>query len=195
MIPTVDNKVEKFDIEKFKKNALRGTFLINMKNITIKQDEQKPGYLEELYSNNAVFMLNKFFFDNGNIEKKGYMFNKGSQIGIWYYFDESGKLIKEENKDEGYDFKPEDVVKYCENHKIKLTKGYHESGFQSSIVKEERQGRKVWVIKYQDPTKQTYDNYSKDGYEIEVALHETIILDGKTGKLLFKKEQAPVSEN
>ena len=84
-------------------------------------------------------------------------------------------MIKEENTDEGYDFKPEDVVKYCESHKIKLPKGYQDSGYQTSVYKREVEGKKVWAISYVIAV----------GKEEFI---EEIILDGKSGKLLDKQK-------
>lgn len=184
VIPTVDSKFEKFDVEAFKSNAVRGTHFMITNVYTLRQDKQSKGYLQGEYINSSFFKLNKFFYSDGNIESKGLLFNEGSPIGIWYYFDESGKLVKEENTDEGYGFTPEKVVRYCEKNKIELPKGYHESGFYTQVRKETFNGKKVWVIKYQDPAKPAYTNYSKNGYEYEIVLFETVILDGQTGKVL-----------
>ncbi|OCA72754.1 hypothetical protein BBH99_02905 [Chryseobacterium contaminans] len=171
MLPTVDSKFEKFDVEAFKSNAVRGTYFIMTNVCTLRQDKQSKGYLQGEYINSSFFKLNKFFYSDGNIESKGLLFNEGSQVGIWYYFDESGKLVKEENTDEGYGFTPEKVVGYCEKNKIELPKGYHESGFYTQVRKEILNGKKVWVIKYLIP-----------GGDIQ-----RVVLDGQTGKELEKK--------
>lgn len=122
ILPTVDSKFEKFDVEAFKSNAVRGTHFIMTNVCTLRQDKQSRGYLQGEYINTSFFKVNKFFYSDGDIESKGLLFNEGSQVGVWYYFDESGKLIKEENTDEGYGFTPEKVVVYCEKNKIELPK-------------------------------------------------------------------------
>ncbi|WP_267403387.1 MULTISPECIES: hypothetical protein [unclassified Chryseobacterium] len=176
-----DKWFERFDVSRFNKNSSDKTYLITSNTGIILQDDQSPGYRERSYKASSYFKVYKFFYNNGNIEKKGLLFNEGSQIGVWYYFDESGKLIKEENTDEGYDFKPEDVIKYCEIHKIKLPKGYQDSGYQTSVQKRELDGKKVWAISYSTTV------------EREDFIEE-IILDGKTGKLIRKK-QTPYINN
>lgn len=171
MIPIVDNKFEKFDIKTFKKNLENGFYIFQENEFLNRCYTQSNGYLQEIYSHNSIYSLNKFFYNNGNIHKKGYYINEGSLVGIWYYFDESGKLIKEEDTDAGYDFQPEDVIKYCEKNKIILPKGYQTSGYQTRILKENMEGKKAWRISYQIA-----------GDKIQ-----EIILDGKTGKELEKK--------
>ncbi|RXM50315.1 MULTISPECIES: hypothetical protein [unclassified Chryseobacterium] len=171
MIPTIDRSLEKFDVEYFEKNSTRGTFVKNIDNDIIIEDRQSFGYIRQQYDNNSVFNKNILFYRSGNIKEKGIAFNEGSPIGIWYYFDESGKLVKEENTDEGYNFTPEKVVGYCEKNKIELPKGYHESGFYTQVRKETLNGKKVWVIKYLIP-----------GGDIQ-----KLVLDGQTGKELEKK--------
>ena len=171
MMPIVDNKYEKFDIENFQKKSIRG-YLKGRENSNINvQDFQSPGYREMIYNDNLFYKINKFFYNNGNIKKKGCLFNEGSAVGIWYHFDESGKFVKEENTDEGYNFKPENIIAYCEKNKINLPKGYHDSGYQARVLKQDFEGKKVWWISHQIA-----------GDKIE-----EIILDGKTGKELQKK--------
>lgn len=179
IIPTVDNKFEK--ITRII-NESRTDEIIDNKHIIY--TSASSGFDVVYYGKDKYFSVVKNYYPSKNIQNKGAEFNEGSQVGIWYYFDESGKLVKEENTDEGYDFTPEKVVRYCEKNKIELPKGYHESGFYTQVRKETLNGQRVWVIKYQDPAKPAYTNYSKNGYEYEIVLFETVILDGQTGKVL-----------
>lgn len=133
-------------------------------------DKQSYGYIKQLYKND-FFCYTYLFYQNGNIKEKGVTLNNGSSVGIWYYFDESGQLIKEENTDGDYDFTPENIINYCEKHKINLPKGYQDSGYQTKVLKQEIDGKKVWFISYQisgDKIKEIY-------------------LDGKTGEELSRK--------
>ncbi|WP_326982454.1 hypothetical protein VUJ46_20080 [Chryseobacterium sp. MYb264] len=178
LLPRVDEKFEKFDIESFNKNSVRGYVLIQKENTISIQEIQSFGFIERQYNANSIFKKNIFFYKNGYIKKKGILFSEGSQIGIWYYFDESGKLIKEEDTDSGYLFKPEDIIKYCKKNNIELSKGYHErDGYQTSIYKNEVDGKKVWLISY-------INSLNKQDKEIKLTL------DGQTGKVV-KREEFP----
>lgn len=170
MIPTIDNKFENFNQDYFDKNSVRGSLIRKKDNVTILEDKQSYGFIKQVFKND-IFCHNFLYYQNGNIKEKGINLNNGAVIGIWYYFDESGKLTKEENTDEGYDFKPEDIIKYCEKNKINLPKGYQDSGYQTRVLKVEIEGKKAWRISYQIA-----------GDKIK-----EIILDGKTGKELEKK--------
>ncbi|WP_228414511.1 hypothetical protein [Chryseobacterium sp. SNU WT5] len=166
MISNLDNKSEK--LTKIMKDS-REDIIINKEHIIY--TSANVGFGEVKYNEETYFSFVKNFYPSKSIENKGIAFNNGSPVGIWYYFDELGNLIKEENTDEGYDFSPEDVVEYCEKHKIQLPKGYQDSGFQTKVDKREENGKKVWKISHQI-----------SGDEIE-----KLILDGKTGKELSKK--------
>lgn len=100
------------------------------------------------------------------------LLNEGDQIGIWYEFDEQGNLVKEINTDEGYTFGWEQVLEYCEENKIEVTKGYVKGGFQTTIYKEELEGKKVWVI----------------SHLLSPILIARKTLDGTTGKILKTEE-------
>ncbi|SUV52415.1 Uncharacterised protein [Bergeyella zoohelcum] len=166
MIPTVDNKFEKLK-EIFDKS--RVDFETETEYIIFTSANSGYG-ISFLYKNNH-FSCVKNFYTSKTIENKGIRFNNGSPIGIWYYYDESGKLIKEEDTDIGYDFGPMEVVKYCKENKIVLPKGYQPTGYQTRVLKQEFEGKKVWRISYQIA-----------GDKIQ-----QILLDGKTGKELQKK--------
>ncbi|WP_336960812.1 hypothetical protein [Chryseobacterium contaminans] len=164
IIPTVDNKFEIINTEELKDITINDN-----KTTTFVSAKIGSGYTE--YFKDSYFIIVKNYYSSKSIENKGIAFNEGSQVGIWYYYDESGKLIREENTDEGYGFTPEKVVEYCEKNKIELPKGYHESGYYTNVRKETLNGKKVWVIKYLIP-----------GGDIQ-----RVVLDGQTGKELEKK--------
>ncbi|WP_333597423.1 hypothetical protein [Chryseobacterium flavum] len=173
IIPTINNKFEKFDIKAFTENLIQDESFVLLKNADSIQQLQKQsyGFINRIFYHRNHFVLIKKFYHNYNLKEKGVLFNEGSPVGIWYHFDKSGKLIKEENTDEGYSFTPENVVKYCEKNKIELPEGYQKSGFHTQIIKEARNGKKVWVIKYLIP----------DG-DIQM-----VVLDGQTGKEMERK--------
>ena len=166
MIPTIDNKFEK--IRKEMKDS-REDVIIDEEHVIY--TFANVGFGKVNYNEANYFSIVKNFYPSKNIENKGVSFNNGSPVGIWYYFDESGKLIKEENTDEGYDFTPENIINYCEKHKINLPKGYQDSGYQTKVLKQEIHGKKVWFISYQISGDQIKEIY----------------LDGKTGEEMRRK--------
>jgi len=180
-IPTVNNSFEKFDIKTLEKKNRIDTFFLsyNSDSTIVRQlQDQSYGFIDRVFYQNTYFTLIKKYYHNKNVKEKGNVFNEGSPIGTWYYFDEEGKLIKEENTDEGYAFTPEDIIKYCKQNGIKLSKGYHESdGYQTSVYKNELNGKKVWLISY-------IISLNKEDKEVELTL------DGQTGKVV-KREEFP----
>jgi len=176
MIPKIDNAFEKFDIEIFNMESIRKKRIIKNNKIFIEEDSQNYGYSKQMYPSNSFFKIISTFYKSGIIKEKGLLFNNGSQYGIWYKFDEQGNLTEEINTDEGYDFGWEQILKYCEKNKIKLTKGYKRGGYQTSIYKQTKEGKKVWKIEYLAVKKDT-------GWMTQ------LYLDGKTGSVLEKKER------
>ena len=179
IIPKIDNNFEKFDIESFQKHNLSRYDEVIGNNVLIvhtgdKADDQKKiGFSKVVYKTESYFNITKNFYSNGNIQIKGISFNNGSQYGIWYEFDENGNLIEEIDMDKGFDFGWEQVILYCIENKIELTKGYETSGFQTTIYKEENdEGDKIWVITYQIAGDQLLE----------------LTLDGKTGEEINRKE-------
>lgn len=174
--PFVDNSFEKFDVEKFESHRKNknSQVIVNDSNVDFTQQLQiqSYGYIDRRFLKEDYFVIIRKFYKNKSIMTKGLFFIEGSKVGIWYHFDEDGSLIKEENTDEGYDFGPDQVIAYCESNKIELPKGYHDSGFQTEVIKSEKDGKKVWVISH----------LLSSGDKIE-----KITLDGKTGKVLDKK--------
>lgn len=166
MIPTIDNKFEK--ITKEMKDS-REDVIIDEEHVIY--TFANVGFGKVNYNEANYFSIVKNFYPSKNIENKGISFSNGSPVGMWYYFDESGKLIKEENTDEGYDFTPEHIINYCEKHKINLPKGYQDSGYQTKVLKREIDGKKVWLISYQISGDQIKEIY----------------LDGKTGEEMSTK--------
>lgn len=173
MKPTIDNKFE--TITKKVDNG-REDEIIGKDHFIY--TSAKIGFGEVRFNEDSYFSVIKNFYPSKMIQNKGISFTEGSGIGIWFHYNEAGKLIKEENTEEGYDFKPEQVIAYCEKNKIKLPRGYQSSGFHTKILKERFEGNKVWKITHQIAGDQI----------------EEITLDGKNGKEI-KRMKAPFINN
>lgn len=172
MTPEIDNKFERFDSIRFNlstkenPNILRD-FQPNGNYIEMSVSKSGKYYLE--YYKDSYFMISKSYHLNGNIKKKGIAFNDFFSKGIWYEFDEEGKLIKEIDYDEPFKFTFEDVLKFCEKQNIKIEKGpISQNGWHNLISREIENGKPVWKIEYLKKTN----------------LIEIIKLDGITGKVL-----------
>ena len=174
MLPEIDNKFEKFDSIKlnnsFKESldVFRG-FLSNGNYIEITISKTGKYYLETF--KDSYYMISKSFYSNGNIKRKGIGFNGDAfQKGIWYEFDENGNLIKETDYDRPYKFKFEDILQFCEKHKIKIDKGpiLQSTGWHNKIFREIKNNQPMWKIEYLKKSD----------------LVEIIKLDGATGKIL-----------
>ncbi len=168
MIPKIDKKIEKLNLSIYNDE----NEIIKIGDFERRYISQSPGYAEQIFEKQFYFNITKIFFENYFIKQKGIHFNNGSQYGIWYEFDEKGNLIKEINTDEGYEFGWQEVIAYCEKKEIELTKGYEKGGYQTEILKQEENDKKVWVI----------------SYLVSPVLICRETLDGVTGKLLNSEE-------
>lgn len=141
MIPKITDGFEKFDLDKYvfeKENS----FVLEDEKL-IKRMSQSFGYAKHIVFPLSYFSIIKLYYKNRNIKEKGVSFNNGSEYGIWYEYDENGKLINTTDTDEGYDFSWKDIIRYCEKNEIPLTKGHKEfAGFQTRIIKNETGGGK-----------------------------------------------------
>ena len=180
MEPIINNKFETFhEIQSklnFNKNedAIRD-FLPNGNYIEILTFSGEIQYTEAF--NNTYYSITKLYFSNYNIKIKGISFNNDFPIGIWYEFDEQGKLIKETNYDEPYKFTFEDVLQFCEKENIKVDKGpiLQSTGYHTLIMRyiDDDSNKPCWEIKY-------LKKYNRI---------EAIVLDGTTGEILSRREQ------
>lgn len=194
---------EKFDIQDLltygKKTPIdnQGNFDYSLTKIREKDTNymfgQKNNYYVSIqYNEDSYYAIKKIFNGNGIIQEKGAFFNGGDylKLGIWYQYDDTGKLLKEIDYDEGYKFSFQDVLNFCQLKKIKIVKGDVRKlpgGFYTQILKDENNGKKVWIIKYQDGIKIT-ENVVTDGNKVVYkSVFEEIILDGQTGKVISEK--------
>lgn len=144
------------------------------------------------YFDDNVCSIQKQFYGNGMIKEKGVFFNRNdnTKIGIWYEYDDTGKLLKEIDYNDGYKFSFQDVLSFCQLRKIKVVKGDVRKlpgGFYTQILKDNLNSKKVWIIKYQDGIKNTEKVVTEGDKVIYKDIYEEIILDGQTGKVISEK--------
>lgn len=181
MTPVIDKRFETFDYIKFNSTQKENPyvlreFLSDGTYIELDQGDYGKGYHST--AKDSFYQVSKTYYKNGNIKAKGIGFNGvGFPIGVWYEFDESGKLIKEINYDKFYDFTFEDIVRFCEKENIPLQKGpvLQSTGFHTNI----RRGNSAIF----DGTSWWKIEWLKKPNVIEI-----ITLDGKTGKVLSRQD-------
>ena len=100
--------------------------------------------------------------------------NGGFKKGIWYYFDEQGKLLKEEDNDLPFTFSFEELIKYLQKQNIPISLGHNQFGFHTSFYTEFENSLPMWRVRWLSDTTKTPNTI------------EELIIDGKTGKLLKK---------
>lgn len=182
MIPQIDNKYEKFDLNKFDNSKKENQYIL-------KETLPDASYLEMvrlqesrffLTPKNSFFTITKIYHPNLNIKQKGLGFNANPfsfKKGIWYEFDEKGSLIKETDYDRYYQFSFEDVLEFCKKESIPVDKGsiLQSTGYHTTIQRNEDAEKTggVWEIRWLK----------------ESDVEEIIKLDGITGKVLERREQ------
>jgi hypothetical protein len=85
------------------------------------------GYELMITPKDSYFSLYKYYYISGVIRLKGYRFARGGfNKGLWYIYDETGRLTAEEDQDIPFTFNFEDLLAFCERENIKIEKGYRE---------------------------------------------------------------------
>lgn len=143
---------------------------------------------ESIFYDNSPFVIKKTFYPNGNIKEKGLYILQGNVYkGIWYYFDENGKLTHSIDNDKPYKFRWEDIEKFMIDHNIPILLGYKDKFgstevnrtsallFPASSVTDATltTEKAVWTISWRGETFNQY--YSAT-------------LDGENGKILYRSK-------
>ena len=182
--PSIDNKVEHLDIKQYENKLVRRKPRVGEEVPKYEYKEETPYYTitvegdytygftyrKEFKTAPFNYYIFKCFYPNFSLWNKliGGRFNNGSKIllGIGYWFNENGQLVKEENYDEGWGFSYEQAVRFAQSK-------YDEDTFKKmSIIKVKENGWKYWFV----CTEGVYG----DGYgEIE-----ELKLDAQTGEII-----------
>lgn len=209
-IPNVNSSFEKFDFQKDKEKYTKTSLIYSSNNeeylgtsydFEEKIDDKtiikyygllKNGKIitpyETTFYNNSPFATRKTFYPNGNIKEKGlYIVSGNFHKGIWYHFDESGKLTHTIDNDKIFGFSWEQVEKFMEENKIPMPLGdayihgkteiyrsspllYPQSSVTDPIFKSDK---KLWSITW-------------NGGEFN--LYYNVVLEGDSGKMLTRKK-------
>ncbi len=183
-----NSEFEIFDIKRFNKNKEEGeTYRYNKSNgdeIVESGGLDSGEYMLEIFPKKSLYTVKKMFYSSADIQSKGPSFKNGCELGIWYEFDDKGKLIKETNLDKPYKIKIEDIIEFLKKN---------EADFNSYLNVErsydERTKKGTWELDYRGKYKQTQGilmvTIDDESNEIE----QVIKIVGKEGEkeIIFKK--------
>ena len=179
-LPQVDDQFESFDpyLHLTDKDTNNIDHSFTTEDFYYRQYGYGDGFVTLTYGHDSYFKVSKHYYADGKIKEKGVAFHTGHPIGTWYLFDESGNLAAEKDSDAGYLFTYEDVINYCINNDIPLTKGYVRGGYQTRILKQgaDWKNLKNWMIDYQSAEDKTTEITldSKTGKELNREVHDYI---------------------
>jgi hypothetical protein len=165
----VNKDFEKFDVKSFYNENKEG-LCKNYKSLNDNLIDECAGNNDSWFSRDetspqSLYIIKKFFYSNGNIQTKGLSFiNNTGEFGIWYEFDEKGKLIKTIDNDKPYEVNFEDIEAFC-----KKNKAIPEKTYVYRMI-DEKTNERIWNI--------TYNGEYKD----KMGKYEVVIND-KTGEL------------
>lgn len=135
---------------------------------------------------NSYFYLKKIFYPNGNIAAKGLGFvYEGFKKGIWYYFDENGK-VTEKDHDLPFTFTFEQMIQLAKKYGVVFEKTSNNKNIAYSTQKLKR-GRESGTTEcWWELWKET-DSVYTDERERTFRDIEIFRFDGKTGKEVSRK--------
>ena len=118
----VNKDFETFDIKKFyedNENGLGKTYeLSNGNQIQEGAGEKGSWFLKNEKLKNSPYTKYKLYYHTGVIKQKGLLYEDSCEIGIWYDFDEKGKLIKVRDLDEPFKLTIEDILLFLKKNNL-----------------------------------------------------------------------------
>ena len=176
-IPKVTSAFETFPFQSF--DSVSGFTSTTLQDGTYieYQEQGEDGYIERISPKDSYFCIIKKYYKNGGIKEKGLSVNYGGfKKGVWYYFDETGKPVSEENHDAGFTFTFEKLIAFLEREKIPLVLGYDgDSYYHTSIYNLADTGKTVWVVEWMNTASAIPNTV------------ERMLIDGTTGEVLEKQ--------
>jgi len=173
---------DRFDIEQYKANAdTDGWYAYTTENgDSIREIAFEDGYYTTtILKANPFYELHKEYDSTGLLRSKGTIMINGPKTGLWQYFDEQGKLLKEDNEDNKFGkFGPDKLLAALEKVHLINTKTGEGKAYILSISYEAGDTGRWKVL------------YSKTLPVIE----HTYIFDGVTGRLISHAKGIELAE-
>jgi hypothetical protein len=123
---TINDKMERFDIEKFKRNAagkLYYKFTTDEAEILQRINSIRGGYLEEYIPfDNPYFKTVKYFDEKGVLRETGvrYCYTSSFLVGVWKYYNEKEEFIEQKDYNESIYFDWDKILKIAEHYDVNL---------------------------------------------------------------------------
>ena len=118
----VNKDFETFDIKKFyedNENGLGKTYeMSDGGRIEESAGEKGSWFLKNEKLKDSPFTKYKLYYHTGVIKQKGLLYEDSCEIGIWYDFDEKGKLIKVRDLDEPFKLTIEDILLFLKKNNL-----------------------------------------------------------------------------
>ena len=169
-IPIVTQETEKFNFAGFVKDESKA-ILIGPDGTVTTYMKYALGFSVKIQSPKSYFYVAKNFFRNQMIKEKGVLLNTGHcPVGIWFFYNEDGKLTKQIDFDLEYQFGLGKLFDYLRGQKINLTEGVVTQGFHTEIYREIENGNPLYYVHWL----------------IKADQIEILTIDGNTGKILNK---------
>ena len=144
----INKEFEKFDIDRFNKNKDEAEDYLYVLNNGTKINEygnSESGYFIEETPKNSLFVISKGFYLNLGIRANGVKYgNVGCVLGIWYEFDENGKLIKETNYDQHFKITINEIIEFLKINKVDL----HATTTTVNRYYDEKTKKGTWTLRY-----------------------------------------------
>ncbi|TRX36174.1 hypothetical protein FNW52_09110 [Flavobacterium sp. ZT3R18] len=145
----------------------------------------------------AFYTIYKLYYKNsGIIKEKGKYFGEcdpGStimKIGIWTYFDEQGKVIREEDEDKKFGaFGYNEVLAFLDHEgQINLRNGKNREKLEIYYDFSKNSSEKLWKVVVEKGKPYSVPNLDgMDGERMEQKV-KTYYLDGNTGEIIARKD-------
>lgn len=122
-----EKTMERFDIEKFKKNAIGNKYKFDTDNAHVIQYKRNYGYLElSVPFDNEYFQTDKSYNEKGILFEKGtrYRYSNSFRIGVWKFYNQQGEFVREDEYDKGVNFDWNKILEIAQDYKIDLKDSY-----------------------------------------------------------------------
>jgi hypothetical protein len=139
----------------------------------------------------VFYSIQKEFYNNNFIKEKGkYLSSTNIKIGIWTYFDEQGKVIREEDEDKKFGaFGYNEVLAFLDHEgQINLRNGKDREKLEIYYDFSENSSKKLWNVVVEKGKPYSVPNLDgMDGERMEQKV-KTYYLDGNTGEIIARKD-------
>lgn len=184
----VTKDFETFDIKRFDQNKNKAedyVYTLPDGSRIREFGDEESGYFSQIVTEKSLFTISKGFYPNSNIKDKGPSFKDNCEIGIWYEFDEKGKLIKEVDLDKPFKITINDIIEFLKKNEADLFSNF------TSINRsyDEKTKQATWSLVYRGKYKDKSGmfNIQIDDLSTEIILVVKIL--GKEGEkeIIFEK--------